>query len=144
MVDVLQSLDACIGITTCIIRIFEFAVNYRDARRVVEETRVTADNTRGVLEQIKDTLQTRPRYDGRRPDRRQVSGVLRSIENCNTTVGALIVYVWGRIVTDVNTLTIDTLQRARLALKPGDIFRLRSNLLLDFNALQLSLQALIV
>lgn len=150
VVETLQTIDACIGIATCVIKVCQIAERYRNANQEGERTRETVQTIHNVLSTIKQTLQSRPQpWNGlslHDHSSLQVSDILTSAENCNRNLQALISCVYGQTVTDLSILTNDnlTVQRASVVFRSRKIAGLNKRLDENLRTLTLSLQPIIM
>lgn len=146
MMDPLQSIDACVGITTCIVRICKYAVDFKDAGKVARETSKLVEDTQTVLEETKHSIDSQKLFDSESPisasRQRKITAVRRSIESCYATLEDLIVHVYGEVATDEKSLTLSKLQRAKISFNPNRIAGLKLSLSNDFNILGVALRAL--
>lgn len=141
-----QSVDACLGIVTCIIRICDFAIRFRNAGEAASEIKTLVQKTQSVLEKIKDAIESRKLFDSKSSvcasREGTISTVLRSIESCHATLNSLIIQVFGESVADVDALTLSKLQLAKIAFNPSRTAGLKLSLLYEFSLLDLALRAL--
>ena len=143
MGDVIQTVDACIGIATLVIKLCDFGLRYYHTRREGSRTQDTVQSVQNGLKQVRSTLRSRERPEhgtvSRRQSQRQVTAVMRCVGRCKASLTEVIRCVYGTTTTDTNAFTDDKLKRANLAFDPTKIGELRKDLDRDLNALELSL-----
>ena len=137
-----QTIDACIGITTCIVRICAFAVRYTQAKDTAKQVESLIQQLQGVLEHLKEALVTREQSDPSKSlsqnGERGQAHLLNQINNCESTLKKLVTAVYGKVPKNESSLSDRELKRARIAFNPQKIAELKADIMLNLMALQIS------
>ena len=142
----LQTIDACIGITTCFIKVCAFVKRYRSTDKTVEQVESVVEEVRSVLEEARAALDKRAQRTTKRSfqiqDERRWARVLTPIQRCESTLKDLMRSVCGELVQDERSLLDKHIARAKIAFDPQKIAGPKNELLFHLSSLHITLHSI--
>ncbi|KAK3683217.1 Ankyrin repeat domain-containing protein 39 [Vermiconidia calcicola] len=139
---IVQTIDASIGIATCLVRICRFALDYKNAGELAERTATQVKEVRHHLDNARQFIVERSehvRAPSRPSDRRYESALLMSIQRCKTRLEELGTAIHGEDIRDPDSLLQEHVARLRIAFNQGRIGIITVQLGSDMTAMQLAL-----